>query len=649
MLDLIRRKQKTVLVKVVFWTIIAAFVGTIFLVWGKGSREPGQTDAAAKVNGARITFDELRSAYENLRRLYENVYRDRFNAEMEKQLQLDRQALDGLISQTLLLQEADRLDIEVSKQELVDAIAANPAFMVNGQFNREQYLQVLQYERLKPEDFEQSQRRQMLIEKVRERIEQDATVTPEEVEKEFRQRNEKVNLAFVRLTPALFENKVTVNDQLLQDYYKAHQEEFRIPEKAALRYVKFDPALYARDLELSDEELQDYYRRHQAQFDVPEQVNASHILFRLDAEADEDLRQKKRQLAEKILSEIQAKDGKNFAEMARRYSDDAGSAAEGGSLGYFTHGTMVPAFEETAFSLEPGQLSGIVETSFGFHIIKVEGRIEAGIKPLATVLPEVKEGLLQERSRQLAMDKAMSAYSKHRETGGLEAVAEEHGLKIQETGFFERDEPVPGIGTSTEAGAAAFSMEKGELARPVVLPQGIFLLALEKRSESAIPELQEVRDTVEKVFRREQSVRMAREAADELLKEVKNGKSLQQLVKGELYKIEETGFFPRSYGNFIPKIGNSSALAEEAFQLSKENPTAGDVYPVSGSFIVAQLQESRLADMSKLDEETRQDLEKVLLTRKKEALLEGRLADLRQSADIRIDPSLDYSLEKAGK
>ena len=648
MLDLIRRKQKSLLVKVVFWTIIAAFIGTIFLVWGKGS-ESIQTGVAAKINGTRITFEEVRSAYENLRRLYQNVYRDRFNAEMEKQLNLDQQALDGLISQTLLLQEAKRLKIQVSKQEVVDAVAANPAFMRDGQFDRDQYLQVLQHERMKPKDFEEIQRRQMLIQKVREHIEQAATVTPEEVTEEFRQRNEKINLAFVRLAPALFESKVTVNDQLLQDYYKVHQEEFRTSEKAALRFVQFDPMLYAKDLALSDEELQDYYRRHEADFDVPEQVKVSHILFRFDAEADEDLRDKKRKLAEKVLAEVKEKDGKNFADMARRYSDDAGSAVEGGSLGYFTHGTMVSAFEEAAFSLEPGQLSGIVETSFGFHILKGEGHIKAEIKPLASVLPEVKDGLTKEKSRELAMDKAMTAYSQHRETGNLEAVAAEYALTIKETGLFGRDEAIPGIGLAPEANATAFSIKKGELARPVVLPQGIFLLALEKRVESVIPELPEVRAAVEKAFRQEQSVEMARTAAEELLKEIKSGKSLQQLGSREMVKVEETGFFPGSYGSFIPKIGNSPELAEESFSLTKENPVAGDVYPVSGHFIVARLKERLSADMSKLDEATRQDLEKVLLTRKKEALLEGRLADLRKSAAISIDPSLDYSMEKAGE
>jgi peptidyl-prolyl cis-trans isomerase D len=645
MLDLIRKKQKSVLIKVVFWTIIAAFVGTIFLVWGKGSRGPGGAGVAIKVNGDKITFEEYRSVYENLRRAYQNVYRERFNPEMEKQLQLGRQAREGLIDQTLLLQEAERLDIKVSKKELVEAIANIPAFMRDGVFDRNQYLKVLQYERLTPEQFEQRQRRQMLIEKVREEIEKDVAVTAEEIDAEFRKRNEKANLAFVRVAPALYERKVEVTDKALEDYYAAHREEFRVAEKAALRYVKFDPDRYRKDLTLSDEDLQSYYRRHQTQFDVPEQVKASHILFRISADADEASQQKKRKLAEKVLAEVRAGDGKNFAELARRYSDDAGSAVQGGSLGYFTHGTMVPAFEEAAFALEPGQISDVVETSFGLHIIRCEGRIEAGIKPLAEVLDKVRDGLAAEQARQIAMDKAMTAYSKHRQTGDLSAAAEENGLTVEETGTFGRGEPITGIGNAPEVNAAAFQLKTGELARPVVLPQGIYLLALKERIESTIPELQEVRSAVERVYRREQSGELARKAAEQLLADLKGGKSLQQLVRSSLLQVEETGFFARTYGTYVPNIGNSAELAAAAFELDQEKPVADQVFAAGDQFIVVRFKERLAADPAKLDDATRENLEKVLLSRKRGELLENRLAALREKAEIRVDPALNNTME----
>lgn len=645
MLDLIRKKQKSVLIKVVFWTIIAAFVGTIFLVWGKGSRDTGGVGVAVKVGGDQVTFEEYRGAYENMRRMYQNVYRERFSPEMEKQLELGRQVLDGLIDQTLLLQEAERLDLDVSKKELVEAIANIPVFQRDGAFDKDQYLQVLQYEHLTPDQFEKMQRRQMLIEKVRGEIEKGAAVTAEEVEGEYRKRNEKINLAFVRVTPALYESKVRVTDEGLQSYYDAHREDFRVAEKAALRYVKFDPDQYLKDLTLSDEDLQTYYRRHEEQFDVAEQVKVSHILFRISTEADEDQRSKKRQLAEKVLAEIRAKDGKNFAELARRYSDDAGSAVQGGSLDYFPRGAMVPAFEEAAFALEPGEISDIVETSFGLHIIMCEGRIPAEVKPLAEVLDQVKEGLAKEQARQLAVDKAMAAYSKYRQSGDLAAAAEENGLTVEETDLFGRGEAIAGIGNAAEVNAAAFRLKAGELARPVILPQGIFLLALKERTESTIPELQTVRSAVERAYRQKQGEALAKKAAEQLLADLKEGKSLQQLVKPTLLQVEETGFFTSTYGTFIPRIGNSADLAAAAFELSKEDPVAKEVFTLGDQFVVVRLKERLAADLSKLDDAARQDLEKVLLSRKKGVLLESRLAALREKAKIHIDPALANTLE----
>jgi len=647
MLDLIRRKQKSVVVKIVFWVIIAAFVGTIFLVWGQGGRGNGADgDVAVKINGQRVTFGDFRGAYDNLRRLYQNIYRERFTPEMEEQLGLEGQALEQLINQTLLLQDADDRDIEVSKSELVEAIAQISVFHVDGAFNKNQYLDVLKYQRLTSEQFEDSQRRQMLIEKVRQQIEEAATVSEEEVAEEYRRRNEKVNLAFVRLAPALLEGKVAITDEALQGYYDDHQEQFRVAETVSLNYLKFEPTSYAGEVDLGDEALQTYYRRHQAQFDVAEQVKASHILLRVDADADKKIKQQKRQLAEKLLAQLKAKEAKNFAELARRYSDDAGSAAQGGTLGYFTRDTMVPAFEETAFALQPGQLSGIVETNFGYHIILCQGRIEAGVKELADVIDEVKAGVVKEQSRQLAIEKAMDAYNIHRKSGDLAAAAEANGLTVKTTGAFEQGSTVPGIGKAPELNGAAFKLKENELGRPVTLADAIYLPALKERHPSHVAELAKVRAAVEAAYRRQQSHVLARQAAEKLLAEVQAGKTLTAVARKAKQKVEETDFFSRSYGTFVPRIGSAAGVAEVAFDLNKEKPAAEKVFEVAGKFVVVSFKARQQAEMAKLDAEKRTELEQVLLGRKKETLLETRIQELREEADINVHPALQNSIKE---
>jgi peptidyl-prolyl cis-trans isomerase D len=645
MLDLIRKKQKTVIVKIVFWVIIAAFVGTIFLVWGKGSEGDGADNTvAATVNGDKIGFEEYQAAYRNLYELYQNVYREQFTPALEKQLQLDQQALNTLIDQTLLLQEGNRMGIKVSKTELVDSIAKISAFQENGVFNRDRYLQVLAYQRLSADGFESMQKNQLLVDKVRTQLQAGVTVSDQDVEEEFRTQNEKINLAFVKLTPALFESRVKIEEAPLAAFFAEERESFRIPETVALRYLQFEPDRYRDEVTTSDEEIEKFYRRHLDRFAVEEQVKASHILIKLAKDADDKTRNKKQELAEKILAEARA--GKNFAELARKYSDDPGTAAKGGDLGYFPRGAMVPAFEAAAFILKPGEFSDIIETPFGLHIIRSEGYIEAGIKPLAEVIDEVKAGLAEEKVRQIALEKAMDAYNINRKNGNLEAAAKTNDLGLKETGFFSRQDAIDGLGNAPEISAAAFTLKEGELARPVILPQGVILFAVKERKESRLPELAEVRTRVEQAYRRAQGKVLARQAADEILAALGEGKKLSDLARKHNMTVEETGLFARAYGDFLPRLGNAADLAKAAFELTKENPVAPAVYEISGSDVVATLKARQEADPADLDAAKREELKKTVLTRRQEEAIKNKLETLRDVAELSIAPTLQSSFEK---
>jgi peptidyl-prolyl cis-trans isomerase D len=645
MLDLIRKKKKSVIVKIVFWTIIAAFVGTIFLVWGKGSDRGDQgVSVAVTVNKTRISFEDYQRAYSNLYRLYQNIYRDQFTPAMEKQLRLRQQALDSLIDETLLLQEAGDEGLEISKKELVDSIAQIPAFQENGVFSKDRYLQVLSYQRLTAEDFEKMQQRQLLVEKMGDRLQEGIAVTEEDIDQEYRDQNSKVNLAFVKLSPALFESRVKVSEEEMQNYFADHREEFRVPEAVALRYLQFEPDRYADQVAFDEEELNKYYRRHLDQFEIEEQVKASHILLRVDENAGDAIRERKRELAEKILKDARA--GKDFDKLARTHSDDAGSASRGGDLGYFARGAMVAPFETAAFSLNPGEISDIVETPFGYHIIKVEEYIEAGVKPLADVLDKVKEKIREEQARKLAFEKAMDAYNVNRRTGDLEAAAAANNLGVKETGFFSRGEPVDGIKNTEEISAVVFTLKEGELHQPVNLPQGIFLFKVKERRESRLPELDEVRSRVEQAFRSEKSKELARQAAEEILAGLKEGKTLQALAGKFGIKAEETDFFTRSYGAFVPRIGSAEDLASTAFTLTGEAPVADEVFTVDDKFVVTMLKEARAADLSELDQTKRDQIKETLLARKQEEALNNKLQELRETAKIVIAPTLATTFER---
>ncbi len=644
MLDLFRKKQKSVFIKAAFAVIILSFVIGYAMMTSPGERGGQSGTYAVRVNDTEISYDEYQTVYGNIYSLYQNVYRDQFTPAMEKQLGLRSQAINSLVDQALLVQEADRMKIRVSQQELVDSIAAIPSFQENGVFNKARYLQVLAYQRLTPEDFEASQKNQLLAAQVRDTLQKNISVTEAEVAEEFRNQNEKVNLSFVRLAPGLFESQVKVNEEDLKAYFDQNKENFRIPESVALRYLLFEPSRYENEVTHTDEDLDKYYRRHLDNFEIEEKAKAAHILIKVGQDADQATRNLKRQLAEKVLE--LAKTGKDFGELVHQYSDDQGTIAQDGDLGFFTRGTMVPEFERAAFALKPGELSELVESPFGYHIIKSEQYIEAGIQPKTEVLDQVKAGVTAEKSRQLALEKAMDAYNINRKNGDIDAAAKANDLGIKETNFFERSAPIDSLGDVPQIGGAAFSLEPGKIARPVTLEKNVILYAVKERRESRLPELAEVRSEVEQAYRSKYTLELAQRTADEMLTALKGGKTLSSLAKTQNLTVEETGLFTRSYGNFIPRLGDIGELAQAAFTLTTDSPASDKVHEIDGKFVIAELKEHQTPDPASIDAAQQETLRATVLSRKQDQMIDDKLKELREKAKIVIAPNILASIEK---
>lgn len=636
MLDFVRTKQKSMLIKIAFGLIILSFViGYTMLTapTDNGTNQAG--DVAARVNGEEISYSVFQNTYSNLYNLYQNIYQGNFDANLEKQLNLPRQAMQQLVEEQLLVQQASDFDLDVSQKELVDSIAQFEAFQLNGEFNRDRYLQVLSYQRIKPDQFEGSQRRQLLTQKVRNRLQEGAEVSQEEIEAAYHKENDKVNLNCVWLTPTLVETKVKVTDENLAEFFKQNIEKFRVPEKISLRYLQFDPARYESEISaFTDDELKRYYRRNLDLFEIKEEVKASHILLRLAEDADQATIDKRRTLAEELLKQL--KDGADFAKLAKTHSDDQSNATDGGEIGNFGRGIMVKEFEDVAFSLRPGQLSDVVKSPFGFHIIKVDEYTEPGVKLLVDAIDTVKAGLTIEKARQLAYEKAIDAYNINRKTGDLNAAAGTNDLGVKETGLFGRDDAIDGIGRVADISAAAFTLKADELARPVQTTQGVFLFALKERQPSKLPELDEVKAVVEVAFRAEQAQTLASELADKLLIEASKAKNLPVAAKALKLNLEESGEFSRSFGSFIPRVGNSEELAEEAFKLTEEAPVASKVYEIGNRFLVAALKTSTTADFTTLDVATRTQLQSRLLLEKQEKMVTDKLDQLKKEAQLEI-------------
>ena len=645
MLDFVRNQQKSIIVKLAFAIIILSFViGYAMLSAPGGPGDESPTAEAAVVNGKSIAFDDFQSAYSNLYQIYQNIYQDQFNPALEKQLKLADKSINGLIDQALMQDEAERLQLAVTHKELIDAIAQVEAFQVNGVFNKERYLQVLAYQRMNSDQYEAVKHNELLLDKVQEHFKAMVKVSDADIEEEFRNINEKINLNFVSLTPAKYEKQVKIKEPELEAYFAENQETFRIPEMVSLRYLQFEPERYLDQVTFEEDELQRYYRRHLDQFEILEKVKASHILIMVDAEADEKTREERRAYAETILEEVRA--GKDFAELARAKSDDKASAVKGGNLGYFTRGSMVKPFEEAAFSMNPGDTSGLVETTFGYHIIRVMEYTEPGVRSLEDAIDEVKEGLRTDKARQLAFEKAMDAYNINRKTGDLDAAAKANELGVKETGLFARDGYIDGIGRNEEIINTAHLLENKALAKPVLTEDGVILFTVKQRVASHLPELAEVRELVTAAYRTVESKKLAKAAAEQLVADLKAGGSLAKLAKKASYEIEETGEFTRTYSPFVPRLGSSKELFDAAFELTDEKKAIDRIFEIQNRFVVVEVKQRIAADMTALDQAKREELFNSLFARKETEAIEARLAELRSTATITIAPRVQDLINK---
>ena len=645
MLDFVRNKQKSIIIKIAFAIIILSFViGYAMLSTPGGPAGEDQSAEAAVVNGKAIAYNDFQTTYSNLYQVYQNIYQDQFTPALEKQLKLAEKTLDSLIDQALLQDEAELQQIEISGKELVDAIANIPAFQENGVFSKDRYLQVLAYQRLNSEQFEAMQRSELITSKVREQLQAGITVTDEEIDEEFRNNNEKVNLNYVSLTPASFEKKVKVTNEALATYFAEQQEVFRTPEMVSLQYLQFVPERYIDEVTFDENELDKYHRRHLEQFEILEKIKASHILIKVDEGADEAVRDEKKAFAEKLLEEVKA--GKDFAELARVNSDDTASAVKGGNLGYFTRGSMVKPFEQAAFNMKPGDISEVVETTFGYHIIKVEEYTEPGVRSLEESMDEVKTGLRQEKAKQLAFEKAMDAYNINRKTGDLESAATTNELGLKESGLFGRDGYIDGIGSNAEIINAAHLLEENKLAKPVATDNGIILFALKERVASHIPELDEVKDLVTAAYQATEAVKLAKATAEEMVANLADGGSLAKLAKRGKYTVEETGEFTRTYSPFVPRLGTSEELSTAAFEVKEGETTIDQFFDIQKRFVVVEVNERIAADVTLLDEAKRAELQKTILSRKQNEAVENRLEELRSAATIVIAPRIQDLINK---
>jgi peptidyl-prolyl cis-trans isomerase D len=569
------------------WSLALVVLSFVLLYIPYSQQQPGMPVSSnavvASVDGREITAGRFQRVYLQQMQQYRNAYGGNMDEKLLKQLGIDQRILQGLIEEEAALVEAGKLGITASDEEVRARILSLPAFQENGQFVGDaRYRQVLQMQNppLRPDDFEEQVRRGIVTEKLQRALTDWITVSDQDVETEFRRRNEKVKLAVVNFTADKFREATTATDAEIAARFDSNKNDYKIPEKRKIKFAVIDTQSIRERTQVAPADIERQYKDNQQQYSTPEQVRASHILFQFDSGKEEEARKE----AEAVLK--RAKAGEDFAKLANQFTDEEVGKTRGGDLDFFERGKMAKEFEEAAFALKPGEISGIVQTQFGLHIIKLTDRRAASTRTLDEVRSQIEDQLKWQRAQDEAQRLSNEIDQQMDDPGDLDTVAKTRGLTVSESGPFSRNEPITGLGMSPAVAERAFELKQGELSDAIRTPQGFAFITPTGTEPERMPALDEVKDRVRDDVIKSKAADTARQRAAAVAGALKSG-NFETAAKAAGLEVKTTEEITR--GSPITEIGMSPAVDAVAFKLpagSVSDPVTTD----TGAVIVKVLE-----------------------------------------------------------
>jgi peptidyl-prolyl cis-trans isomerase D len=598
------------------------------------------TDAVAKVGDQTVTVQDVRQQL--------NEIEQRNQVPKPLEALYAQQILKQLVFQKEIEYEAKRLGITVSDQERADRIRQLLPTAFNGStfVGMDRYsAEVQQRFQLTVPVFEELIRQGLLEEKFKKLVTDGISVGPDELQDEFRYKNEKIKLDYALIKPEELESKITPDEAEIRAAYEKNKSKYQVLERRVVRSAVVDVNQIRQGLQISDDQLKAQYQANIQSYQVPNRVHVQHILLmtvgKTDAEVDE-IKKK----AEDILK--QAKKGGKFEDLAKKYSEDPGTKDKGGDLGWIVQGQTVPEFEKTAFSLNPGQISDLVRTQYGFHIIKVLEKETAHTKPFEEVKDSLRAPLLLSQADKQASDTAdrLSAEIRRSNKISLDDVAKQYHLTVGETRPVSATDPLLELGNSPEVKSAISQLRMGELNPPIRTDRGYVVLSVKEILPAHQGSLEEVRDRVIADLKHEKAAELARTKAEELTKRAKAGEKFDAAAKSLGLEAKASDAIARN--GSIPGAASGKQLSA-AFNLKPGDVAAplslGQSWLV---YRVAEKEEPNPADFEKQKKELTQE---ALQTKRNLAFEAFRTAlddRLKQEGKLKLMPEKLKSFSSFG-
>ncbi|MBT5834725.1 MAG: hypothetical protein HOH83_07995 [Deltaproteobacteria bacterium] len=608
-----------------FKLLMGVIAITFVLSFGVGGFFGDRKEVVAKVNDQEILLKEYREAYENRMRTFQEQFGE--NAEkFAEQLNLRQQVFNQLIDRHLLLTDAAELNLLATDLELQDFIRRQAYFQKNGQFDYDTYETVLSQNRIVRHEYEGSLRTDLLLSKKQQLLGTGLVISSREVEQAYRMDFENIEVEYVFFDPQIFIDKTTVNQVDLRKYHQEHPDEFQTLNQFKIEFYTLSTDYYKDIVNVREREVRRYYKKNTESYVTPPQIKARHILLKLPPDSSEETLTEKQQQLEKLLTQIRS--GKSFEELAREHSED-GTAADGGDLGWFKPGEMVPAFETAAFALAAGEVSDIVQSPFGLHLIKVDELKEEITKSLDEARDEIT-GILAESRAQKRIDEDLDRLS------GLagESFTEE-ALKlskdVQISKWFDKSQVIPGLGSASGLVTELLSRKPGEMGvwrrNPIL---GHVVYRLSQAEEPVTRDYEEAKEDVETAVRLEKARSLALETAKSSLTQVERGENIERLADKLGLKIETLAFTANT--RFLPGVGDNTEFRKVGLHLNKNQLFGLSLNENRADLIHFKKRTLSLENADEQKDKVRAQLRQNL----QQALLSKELKRLRDSASIEV-------------
>ncbi len=625
MLEIMRENAGGWIVKILFAVIIFIFI----FAFGMGDMDNSRDPVMATVNDQIITEAEFQEAFQRMAENVRNANPDLTPAQLQTP-QFKQVVLGELINNKLLQAEAAALGVSASDEEIFAGIS-NQSFFKNqaGVFDSNVYQMAVRQLRMTPAQFEKNFKQELIAAKVKNLVRQSGAVTPDQARQIFNWVGEEARIDYIQVAPRDYVDSITVDEKEVAAFYEENKERFMVPAQIRLRYLSFTPADLAKYQTVTDEEIKAYYDANSSSMQQEEEVHARHILVKVNETDPDSVKTEAKNKIERVLKK--AKAGEDFIVLAQKYSEGP-SGPSGGDLGWFGRGAMVPAFEAAAFSTGKGEISEIIKTQFGWHIIKIEDRKEAKTQDLKDVRAELKEKIAREKAAEsitdlldLSMDRLVS------------------GMKLDEVGdevnmVAITSQPIPeqflaqSFGLTPEAAKVVMDIPEGEAHNTPLAVDGGYILVekVEDIPPTPMP-LKQVQPSIINNIKARKAAEKAKAEAEKILKAL-TGPDAQAAAKKYTGRIMTSEAFDRQ-GN-IPALGQDRKLAQAIFT-AKDDAWLPTVYPLQTGIYIARMKELIPASDAAWEEQKELWIEQAGQNYEQE-ILTSFMTGLRENANIEI-------------